>query len=116
LSKKRRKGMGFLKKLFSGMSGVAQRDVTAVKQREATMVEQREVTIRVEEDIVGKKGMNDPSALMGMLLAFINKNPHQIDSEIMDFITKKRLSIKGIKMTKTADNKGTDVTYLIEFS
>ena len=108
--------MGFLKKLCSGMSGVEHRDVTAIKQREATTVEQREVTIRVEEDIVGKKGMNDPSALIGMLLAFINKNSHQIDSEIMDLITKKRLSIKRVNMTKTADKKGTDVTYLIEFS
>lgn len=99
--------MGFLKKLFSGMS--------VVEQREATTFEQREVTIRVEEDIVGKKGMDDPSALIGMLLAFINKNPHQIDSEIMDLITKKKLSIKKVNMTKIADNKGTDVTYLIEF-
>jgi len=108
--------MGFFKKLFSGMSGVEQQEVTGVKQREATTVERREVTIRVEEDIVGKKGMNDPSALIGMLLAFINENPQQVDSEIMDLITKKKLSIKNVNMEKTADNKGTEVTYLIEFS
>lgn len=92
--------MGFFKKLFSGISGV----------------EQREVTIQVKEDIMGKKGMNDPSALIGMLLAFINENPHQIDSEIMDLITRKKLSIKNVAMKKAADIEGTAVTYLIEFS
>ena len=99
--------MGLLKKLFSRKP--------ENKQQES-MIEQREVTFHVGENLVGKEGMSDPTVLQGMFLKFINEKSDQIDSEVMDLITSKSLSIKNVNMTITDGGSGTDVTYLIEFN